>query len=101
VGGAAPSAFPGRDVPGPPAGLLVGGAGLPAGLPSARRRASPALIRSPRRADSRSAIHPANAALLPIRERVLGPEHPDTLTARASLAYWAEKAGGGHGSGVK
>ena len=81
------------------------------------------------------------AALLPVRERVLGPEHPDTLTARAqprpldrggggcgrgagpvrraaarpragpgpehpdtlsarvSLAYWAEKVGGGHGSG--
>jgi hypothetical protein len=33
----------------------------PTGLPSAWRRASPALIRSPRRADSRSAIHPANA----------------------------------------
>jgi hypothetical protein len=30
VSGAAPSAFPGRDVPGPLAGLLVGGAGLPA-----------------------------------------------------------------------
>jgi len=28
------------------------------------------------------------AALLPIRERVLGPEHPGTLNTRASLAYW-------------
>jgi hypothetical protein len=32
------------------------------------------------------------AALLPIRERVQGPEHPDTLTARHSLAYWTGKA---------
>jgi hypothetical protein len=29
------------------------------------------------------------AALLPIFERVLGPEHPDTLTSRANLARWA------------
>ena len=28
------------------------------------------------------------AALLPIRERVSGAEHPDTLIARASLASW-------------
>ena len=27
-------------------------------------------------------------ALLPIRERVQGPEHPDTLAARSNLAYW-------------
>ena len=33
------------------------------------------------------------AALLPVRERVLGAEHPDTLTARANLAYWARQAG--------
>jgi hypothetical protein len=33
------------------------------------------------------------AALLPIQERVLGPEHPDTLTTRASLALWTGKAG--------
>ena len=33
------------------------------------------------------------AALLPIRERVLGPEHPDTLTARANLAQWTGGAG--------
>ena len=26
-------------------------------------------------------------------ERVLGPEHPDTLAARASLAYWTGQAG--------
>jgi Tetratricopeptide repeat len=33
------------------------------------------------------------AALLPIQERVLGPEHPDTLTTRHRLALWTGKAG--------
>ena len=33
------------------------------------------------------------AALLPVRERVLGPEHPRTLTTRANLAYWTGQAG--------
>lgn len=28
----------------------------------------------------------------PIRERVLGPEHPDTLTTRDKLAHWSEEA---------
>jgi hypothetical protein len=28
------------------------------------------------------------AALLPIQERVLGAEHPDTLHSRRHLAYW-------------
>jgi hypothetical protein len=32
-------------------------------------------------------------ALLPVRERVLGPDHPDTLTTRHSLAYWTGQAG--------
>jgi hypothetical protein len=32
------------------------------------------------------------AGLLPVRERVLGPDHPDTLTTRRQLAYWTEKA---------
>jgi len=31
------------------------------------------------------------AALLPIRERVLGAEHPDTLTARSNLAHWTTR----------
>jgi hypothetical protein len=30
------------------------------------------------------------ATLLPIFERVLGPEHPDTLTIRDNLAAWTE-----------
>ena len=33
------------------------------------------------------------AALLPSTEWVLGTEHPDTLAARASLAYWTGQAG--------
>ena len=33
------------------------------------------------------------AALLPVLERVLGPEHPDTLTARGNLARWTGQAG--------
>ena len=33
------------------------------------------------------------AALLPIRERVAGPDHPDTLNAWLSLAYWTGNAG--------
>jgi hypothetical protein len=33
------------------------------------------------------------AALLPIRERVSGPEHPRTLITRANLAYYTGKAG--------
>ena len=33
------------------------------------------------------------AALLPVFERVLGPEHPDTLYIRHSLARWTGQAG--------
>jgi hypothetical protein len=33
------------------------------------------------------------ALLLPVRERVLGPEHPGTLAARSSLACWTGTAG--------
>ena len=38
------------------------------------------------------------AALLPIRERVLGPEHPDTLTTRNQLARWTGEAGDAAGA---
>jgi len=31
---------------------------------------------------------------LPVRERVLGPEHPSTLATRANLEYWTERADG-------
>ena len=33
------------------------------------------------------------AALLPIYERVLGPDHPETLTIRSNLARWTGEAG--------
>jgi len=33
------------------------------------------------------------AALLPVEERVLGPEHPDTLVTRCNLAWWTGQAG--------
>jgi len=35
------------------------------------------------------------AALLPTQERVLGPEHPDTLNARHNLARWTGQAARG------
>jgi hypothetical protein len=30
---------------------------------------------------------------LPDRERVLGPEHPGTLTTRLNIAYWTGQTG--------
>ena len=33
------------------------------------------------------------AGLLPVLERALGPEHPDTLAARRDLATWTGRAG--------
>ena len=33
------------------------------------------------------------AALVPVCERVLGPEHPDALAVRGELAYWTGQAG--------
>jgi hypothetical protein len=38
------------------------------------------------------------AVLLPIDERVLGPEHPETLTARCNLALWTGEAGDAAGA---
>ena len=35
-----------------------------------------------------------HAALLPVRERVVAAEYRDTLTTRANLAHWTEKAQG-------
>ena len=39
-----------------------------------------------------------HAGMLPIRERVLGAEHPDTLTTRANLATWTGRAGDAAGA---
>jgi hypothetical protein len=36
--------------------------------------------------------------LLPVRERVSGPEHPDTLTDRGNLAYYTGEAGDAAGA---
>jgi hypothetical protein len=33
------------------------------------------------------------AELLSVQQRVLGPEHPDSLTAQGSMAYWTGQAG--------
>jgi hypothetical protein len=38
------------------------------------------------------------AVLLPIRERVLGPEHRDTLITRHELARWTGEAGDAAGA---
>ena len=38
------------------------------------------------------------AALLPVEERVLGPEHPDTLRDCAELAHWIGEAGDAAGA---
>ena len=40
----------------------------------------------------------SSPTLLPIRERVLGTEHPDTLIARHELAYWTGEAGDAAGA---
>ena len=42
--------------------------------------------------DSDTAARDQLAALLPVRERVLGAEHPDTLTDCTDLAYWIRQA---------
>ena len=50
------------------------------------------------RVSTRPQGRPAHAALLPIRERVLGAEHPETLTARGSLAYYTGGVGDAAGA---
>ena len=40
------------------------------------------------------------AALQPVEERVLGPEHSETLLARANLARWTGEAGDRSGRGI-
>ena len=40
----------------------------------------------------------STATLLPIRERVLGPEHPGTMATRSNLAYWTGEAGDAAGA---
>jgi hypothetical protein len=38
------------------------------------------------------------AALMSIQERMVGPEHPDTLATRQKLAYWTGKSGDAAGA---
>ena len=45
------------------------------------------------RAGDAAAARDQSAALLPLYERVLGPEHPGTLGIRANLAGWTGAAG--------
>jgi hypothetical protein len=47
-----------------------------------------------------AAARDQHAALLPIMERVLGLDHPDTLASRSSLASWTGKAEGRKEDGV-
>ena len=47
-----------------------------------------------------AAARDLTAGLLPVFERVLGPEHPDTLGFRNSLVIWTGDGGGpGRGPG--
>ena len=54
------------------------------------RQASDA--RSAGRTGDAAAARDQFAALLPVRERVCGPEHPDTRETRRSLTWWAGQA---------
>jgi hypothetical protein len=64
---------------------------LPPGRPQRRTD-----IADRRSATTRTVQDPG--ALLPVEERVLGPEHPDTLAARANLARWTGRAGDAAGA---
>jgi CHAT domain-containing protein len=54
--------------------------------------------RSAARAGDAAGARDQYAALLPIRERVSGPEHPDTLSTHHELAYWTGEAGDAAGA---
>ena len=46
----------------------------------------------PHESDRATAARDQYAALLTVQERVLGIEQPDTLTTRANLAAWTQRA---------
>jgi hypothetical protein len=57
-------------------------------------RPSPHMATSPTGQDEPATPPPATGSLpWPIRQRVSGPEHPETLTARAILTRWTGEAG--------
>lgn len=63
-------------------------------LSSADRTAElQAVAKSPATGPDAAQARDLYAALLPVIERVLGPEHPDSLTARADHADWTGHAG--------
>jgi hypothetical protein len=65
--------------------LLGGGDTEPGHAPAVRLRGA--------RVVGRLDLMGAFAALLPVHERVHGPEHPHTLATRYSLARWTGEAG--------
>jgi len=67
---------------------------MPGDLAGQWRRAAAALIEAALPADTNPPeTWPVCAALLPVRERISGHEHPFTLTVRADLARWTGEAG--------
>src|ERR1017187_3451596 len=79
-----------------PTWIISGSGGMTARLASStniawwHRFAAPT---NPGRAGYPATPRDQYAALLPVRERVSGAEHPYTLTARSNLAYWTRQAG--------
>jgi hypothetical protein len=89
------AAGPDRGRPGSPPARIAAGS---ASSPELRSDQMEARIHHPNRqlrypaGRARHRHQNGYTALLPIIERVSGPEHPDTLTDRASLAHWTKRA---------
>ncbi len=64
----------------------------PSAAPPCRSGVTPTRCRTTGEAGDAAGARDQVAALLPIRERVQGPEHPDTLTTRHDLASWTGQA---------
>jgi hypothetical protein len=64
--------------------IRTAGGGNPAVLGPLSPLAVPLLLKPRDAAGARDQF----AALAPVIERALGPEHPKTLAARNNLAYW-------------
>ena len=59
--------------------------------PEPRSPTAPSWASGPGEAGDAAAARDIYAALLPVREKVLGAEHPHTLATRAELAYWTRQ----------
>jgi hypothetical protein len=57
------------------------------------RRATLGTFGERHQAGDAAAARDQYAALVPVIEQVLGPEHPDTLLGQGNLAHWAGRAG--------